>query len=103
MRAAATGVLPAVSVGLRLVVAPERRAVGRYRVDLPLLAVRRTLYPELVLAGVTAGGIALVDRGQAGPGQPGLLGVDRFGVGHLDPQVVQAAALTGVLQQHQLQ
>ena len=55
----------------------EGRAVGEDGVDLPALAVGRALDPELVLLGVAAGGAALVDRGEAGRGEPGLLGVDR--------------------------
>jgi hypothetical protein len=79
------------------------RAVGQHRVDLPLLAVRGALDPELVLFGVAAGRPALVDRGQAGGREPGLLGVDGVGVGHLDAEVVERAAPAGVLDQDQLE
>src|SRR4051812_42649820 len=63
MRSRRTGVLPA----------GERRAVGEDRVDLPALTAGGALHPELVLLGVAAGGAALVDRGEAQAGQPGLL------------------------------
>jgi hypothetical protein len=45
----------------------------------------------------------LFDRGQACLGQPGLLGLHDVGAGDLDAEVVQAAALAGVLQQHELE
>jgi len=65
--------------------------------------VRGALHPELVLPGVAAGGVALVDRSQTGRGKPCLLGVHDIGAGDLDAEVIHAAALTRVLQQHQLQ
>src|SRR4051794_28946536 len=77
--------------------AEERRAVLEHGVDLPALAVRRALHPELVLLRVATGRSALVDGGQAGVGKPGLLGVDDVGRLDLDAEVVEAAALTGVL------
>src|SRR5690349_14875196 len=82
--------------------AGEGRAVLEHGVDLPALAVRCALDPELVLLGVAAGGAALVDRGQTGLRQAGLLGVDLVDVGHLDTQVVERAALAGVLEEDQL-
>ena len=81
----------------------EGRAVGEHGVDLPALAVGGALDPELVLLGVAAGDVALVDRGEPGRGQPGLGGVDGVGVGDLDAEVVERAALAGVLDQHQLE
>ena len=63
-----------------LLLGTERRAVGEHGVDLPLLAVRGALHPELV-----------------------LLGVDYVDVGDLNPRVVDGAALTGVLDQDQLE
>ena len=54
---------------LAAVLAPEGGAVGQDGVDLPPFAVGRSLDPELVLPGVAAGGVALVDRGQPGPAQ----------------------------------
>src|SRR5687767_7579158 len=38
--------------------------VGEDRVDLPLLPVRRSLHPELVLLGVATGGAAFVHGGE---------------------------------------
>jgi hypothetical protein len=45
----------------------------------------------------------LIDQGQPDGGEPGLLSVDRAGVGHLDAEVVERAALAGVFQQDQLE
>src|SRR3954451_19782242 len=81
----------------------EGRAVGEDGVDLPALAARGALHPELVLLRVAAGRAALVDRREAEGGQPGLLGIDVAGGADLDPEVVERAALTGVLQQDELQ
>ena len=81
----------------------EGLAVLEHGVDLPPLAVRGALDPELVLLGVAAGGAALVDRGQPLLGEAGLLGVDGVDVGHLDAEVVDRAALAGVLDQDQLE
>src|SRR5690242_16957917 len=78
--------------------AEERGAVGEHGVDLPPLAVRGALDPELVLLGVAAGGLTLVGRGEPEVGEPGLLGVDGGDVGDLDPEVVQGAPLPRVLQ-----
>src|SRR4051812_36681880 len=83
--------------------AEERRAVLEHRVDLPALAVRGTLDPELVLLRVTTRRSALVDRRQTSTGESGLFGVDDVGRLDFDAEVVQCAALAGVLQQHQLQ
>src|SRR5580704_7013060 len=85
------------------VLAPEGGAVGQDGVDLPPFAAGSAGDPELVLPGVAAGGVALVDGGQAGLGEPGLLGVDRVGAVDFDAQVVQGAALARVLQQDQLE
>src|SRR5258708_7864593 len=93
------GRLPALLAGL----APEGLAVFEDRVDLPPLAVGCPLNPELVLPGVTAGGVPLVHRREPRPGEPTMLSVDRRGVGDLDAEVVEAAALARVLQQDQLQ
>ena len=71
-------------------------AVGQDGVDLPALAVRRTLHPELVLPGVAAGSRALVCRSEPGVREPRLLGVDGVGVTDLDAEVVEAAAVAGV-------
>src|SRR6266700_6136909 len=110
--AAALGGLPgrcAVEFGLDgvpalfAVLTPEGGAVGQDGVDLPPFAAGGAGDPELVLPGVAAGGVALVDRGQAGLGEPGLLGVDRAGAVDFDAEVVQGAALAGVLQQDQLE
>ena len=76
----------------------EGLAVGKDRVDLPALAVRRALDPELVLPGEAAGGIPLVHGREAGPGETGLLGGHGAGVGDLDAEVVEAAALSRVFQ-----
>jgi hypothetical protein len=83
--------------------APEGGAVGQDGVDLPPLAAGGSGDPELVLPGVAAGGVPLVDGRQAGCGEPGLLGVDRAGVGDFDAKVVQGAALAGVLEQDELE
>jgi len=85
------------------VLAPEGGAVGQDGVDLPPFAAGGAGDPELVLPGVAAGGVPLVDRGQARPGEPGLLGVDRVGAVDFDAEVVQGAALAGVLQQDELE
>jgi hypothetical protein len=45
----------------------------------------------------------MLGRGKAAAGQAGPLGFDRIGAGDFDAEVVEAAALAGVLQQHQLQ
>ena len=81
----------------------EGLAVGQDRVDLPGLPVRSALDPELVLPGVTAGGVPLLGCQPGRPGQAGLLGLDRAGVGDLDTEVVEAAALARVFQQDQLE
>src|SRR5579863_6654999 len=102
-------VLVAVELGpgsipaLLAVFGPEGGAVGQDGVDLPPFAVGGAGDPELVLPGVAAGGVPLVDGCQAGLGEPGLLGFDGAGVGDLDAEVVEAAALAGVLQQDQLE
>jgi hypothetical protein len=73
--AAALGGLPGGGVvefgldGVRalfVVRAPEGGAVFQDGVDLPALAAGGSGDPELVLPGVAAGGIPLVDGGQAG-------------------------------------
>src|ERR1700750_2849595 len=61
------------------VLAPEGGAVFQDGVNLPAFAPGGSGDPELVLPGVAAGGIALVDGGQASLGEPGLVGVDRVG------------------------
>jgi hypothetical protein len=86
-----------------VVVVVEGLAVAQHRVHLPGRPVRYALDPELVLPGIAAGRVPLVGRVQAGPGQTGLHGVDRVGVGDLDAQMIEAAALARVLQQDQLQ
>jgi drug/metabolite transporter (DMT)-like permease len=93
------GLVPALAAGL----APEGGAVGLDGVDLPAFAVGCPGDPELVLPGVAAGRVPFVDGGQACFGQAGLLGVHGAGVGDLDAQVVEAAALAGVLQQDELE
>ena len=93
------GLVPALAAGL----APEGGAVGRDGVDLPAFAVGCPGDPELVLPGVAAGGVPFVDDGQACFGQAGLLGVHGAGVGDLDAQVVQGAALAGVLNEDELE
>src|SRR5215472_17695138 len=50
---------------LAAVFAPEGGAVVQDRVDLPPLAVRCALDPELVLPGIAAGRAPLLDDGQA--------------------------------------
>jgi hypothetical protein len=55
------------------------------------------------LPGVAAGGVALVDRGQAGLGQAALLGHDGAGVVDFYAEVVEATALAAVLHQDQLE
>jgi hypothetical protein len=57
----------------------------------------------LVLLGEAAGSLASLLGGEPGLGQAGLLGFDHAGVGDLDAKVVEAAALAGVFQQHQLE
>jgi hypothetical protein len=91
------------AAGLAAVLAVEGRAVVQDGVELPGFAVRGVLDPELVLLGVAAGGVALVGQDEPGRGQPGLLGVDGAGAVDLDAEVVQAAALAGVLQQDELE
>ena len=49
---------------LAAVLAPEARAVFQDGIDFPPLAVGGALDPELVLPGVAAGRVALVDRGE---------------------------------------
>src|SRR5260370_1379826 len=93
----------AAAAGRAVILAVEGLAVRQDSVDLPGLAVRRAGHPELVLAGVAARRGALVDRGQPGLREPGLLGVDRVGVADLDAEVVEAAGLAGVLQQDELE
>ena len=73
----------------------EGLAVGQDGVDLPGLAVGRALDPELVLPGVAARRVALIDGRQPRPGKPLLLGIDGAGVADLDAEMVQAAALAG--------
>src|SRR5256885_3052128 len=84
------------------VLAPEGGAVGQDGVDLPPLATGGAGDPELVLPGVAAGRVALVYGGQARLGEPGLLGVDRVGVGDFHAEVGQGAALPGGLQHGEL-
>jgi hypothetical protein len=60
---------------LPAVLAPEGGAVLQDGVDLPPLATGGAGDPELVLPGVAAGRVPLLDRGQAGFGEPGLLGL----------------------------
>src|ERR1700722_11602427 len=94
----------AAGTGLRpVVLTPEGLAVGQDRVDLPPLTVRGALDPELVLPGVAAGGVPLARRGEPGLSDPGVLGLDRPGIGHLDAEVVEAATLARVLQQDELE
>src|SRR5450755_3181605 len=81
----------------------EGLAVGQYGVDLPGLAVGCALDPELVLPGVAAGRVALIDRRESGPGEPLPLGIDGIRVADLDAEMVEAAALARVLQQDELQ
>ncbi len=88
---------------LAAVLAPESLAVGQDSVDLPPLAARGALDPELVLSGVAAGGVPFIDRSQAGLGEPGLLGVNGVGAVDFDAEVVQGAALARVLQQDELE
>ena len=88
---------------LLVVLAPEGGTVGQDGVDLPPFAAGGAGDPELVLPGVTAGGVALVDGGQARGREPVLLGVHGAGVGDFHAKVVQAAALPGVPQQDQLE
>src|SRR5450755_110771 len=85
------------------VVAVEALAVGQDGVDLPGLAARGALDPELVLLGVAAGGVPLISGGKPGPGEAGLLGFDGVDVGDFDAQVVEGAPLAGAFQQDQLQ
>jgi len=92
---------PAAATGF--VVAVERLAVGKDGVDLPGPPVRCALDPELVLFGVAAGGAAFVDQGEALFREPGLLRVDGVDVFHLDTEVVEGAALAGVLHEHELE
>jgi hypothetical protein len=76
-------------------VQPRNATLGTAEAIWPLPVVMRPFAaggagdPELVLPGVAAGGVALVDRGQARSGEPGLLGVDRAGVGDLPAEVGQ--------------
>src|SRR5208283_4709816 len=91
------------AAGLAVVLAVKGRAVFQDRVELPGFAVRGVLDPELVLLGVAAGGVAFIRQVEPGGGQSGLLGVDGTDVGDLDAEVVQAAAMAGVLQQDELE
>ncbi len=63
----------------------------------------RRFPPELVLLGIAARGPALVDRGEPLPGEAGRLGVDRLDVLDLDAEVVQRSALSGILEQDELE
>src|ERR1700733_3352971 len=81
----------------------EGLAISQDGIDLPGLSVGRALDPELVLPGVTARRVTLIDARQAGPGEPLLLGIDGIGVADLDAEMVQAAALPRVLQQNELE
>src|SRR5437763_1648426 len=83
--------------------AEERGTVLENGVDLPALAVGRGLHPELVLLGVTTRRTALVCRHDTHLGEATLLGVDVVGRRVLYPEVIQAAAASRVLQQHQLE
>jgi len=56
-----------------------------------------------VLLGIAARGPALVDRGEPLPGEAGRLGVDRLDVLDLDAEVVQRSALSGILEQEELE
>src|SRR5262249_11088639 len=102
------GLFPGVDVALAAALGPvalgvEGLAVGQDRVDLPGFAVGRALDPELVLLGVAAGSLTRLGRGEPGLGEARLLGCDGIGVGDLDAEVVEAPALAGVFQQHQLE
>ena len=96
---AAAGVVVVVVV----VVVVEVMAVGQRGANLLVFAVRCALDPELVLPGVAAGGVPLVDGGEPGRGEPRLLGVGGAGVGDLGAEVVQGAVLAGVFQQDELE
>ena len=88
---------------LLAVLAPEGGAVLQDGVDLPPLAAGGAGDPELVLPGVAAGRVPFLDRGQACFGEPGLLVLDGAGVRYFDAEVVEGAALAGVLQQDELE
>src|SRR5215472_6639 len=88
---------------LPMVFGVEGLAVSEHGVDLPGLTVGCALDPELVLLGVAAGGLARGGRGKTGLGQAHLLGLDGAGVRDLYPEVIEAATLTWVLQQNELQ
>src|SRR6185437_11875237 len=83
--------------------AGEGVRVAEHGVDLPALAVRGLREPELVLLGVAAGAAAFVQRAHSSSTKPGLFAVDCLGVLDLYAEVVERAALAGVLDQHQLQ
>jgi hypothetical protein len=87
------GLACAAAARLAVAFGVEGLAVGQDGVDLPGLAVGRALDPELVLLGVAAGGLASLGGRQARGGQARLLGADGGGVGDLNAEVVEAAAL----------
>ena len=81
----------------------EGLAVLEHGVDLPGLAVRGALDPELVLLGVAARRAPLVDRREPVGRQPALDRVDGVDVLDLDAEVVERPAVAGVLDENELE
>ena len=80
----------------------ECLGIGQHGVDLPLFTCRSG-HPDLVLGGEATGGADLLIGEQSLAGEAGDLGMHMLAGFHLDPEVVDGAALAGGLQQNQLQ
>ena len=102
--ASGVGVAPTgAACGLDPAKLPVRRvAVAEHRVDLPWRTVG-IVDPDLVLHRVATGHVVLGCRGQALGRQASGRGRHLIGRAHLDPEVVQAPAMAGVLDQDQFQ